>query len=244
MFCISCGAALPDNAVFCPVCGAGVTNSSKPKSSQLHSLKCTSCGSSSLRKLPAGEYQCEHCGTMLYTDEQDPRKNHETVDAKVAILLSEAAAFAGKKDYTNELQTLIKAVELAPENNTVLLRLGRAYWQLGSFEKAMEYYRIAEELYPNDPTVYNNIGSTFFKSGHYAEAYEQYGKAIAIINSDPKSACAEDIAVFYGNYAYSLGKLGDKKNARKYLSIAKEKGYSKESVNKICEDLHLLRFLI
>lgn len=244
MFCKFCGAILPDDATFCPACGVKVTWEARSEASKLHTMRCTSCGSTSLRKLPTGGYRCEHCGTRLFAEEEKPGKDNGSVDAQVAILLSEAAAFAEKKDYQNEIQALTKAVELSPENNTALLRLGRAYWQLGSFEKAMEYYRIAEELYPNDPTVYNNIGSTFFKSGHYAEAYEQYGKAIAIINSDPKSACAEDIAVFYGNYAYSLGKLGDKKNARKYLSIAKEKGYSKESVNKICEDLHLLRFLI
>ena len=39
-------------------------------------------------------------------------------------------------------------------------------------------------------------------------------------------------------------KLGDKKNAKKYLSIAKEKGYSKDSIDTICRELHLFRFLI
>ncbi len=108
----------------------------------------------------------------------------------------------------------------------------------------MEYYRIAEDLYPNDPSVYNNIGSNYFKSGHYAQAKEQYEKAVAIIVSDPLSASAEDTAVTYGNYAYCLGKLGDRKNAKKYLSIAKEKGYSKDSIDTICRDLHLFRFLL
>ena len=103
---------------------------------------------------------------------------------------------------------------------------------------------MAEELYPNDPTVYTNIGSAYFKLGHYVEANAQYEKAVAIIASDPMSACAEDLAVAYGNYAYCLGKLGDRKNARKYLSLAKEKGYSKASIDTICRELHLLRFLI
>lgn len=244
MYCIFCGAALPENAAFCHACGAEVTGGGEPEKVHLYSMRCSACGSGALKKIHIGEYRCEHCGTVLYTREQHSAADQEALDAKVAVLLSEAAAFEEKKDYDSQLQTLIKAAELAPENNTVLLRLGRAYWQIGSFEKAMEYYRIAEALYPNDPTVYNNIGSTFFKSGRYAEAYEQYKKAIAIVDSDSLSACAEDIAVFYGNYAYSLGKLGDKKNAKKYLSIAKEKGYSKESINRICEDLHLLRILI
>ena len=100
--------------------------------------------------------------------------------------------------------------------------------------------QIKESMFGN----YTNIGSAYFKLGHYAEANAQYEKAVAIIASDPMSACAEDIAVAYGNYAYCLGKLGDMKNAKKYLSIAKEKGYSKDSIDTICRELHLFRFLI
>ena len=244
MYCMSCGAALPDDAAFCLKCGAKLTGGEKPNTGLLHAMRCTACGSGSLKRIRKGEYRCEHCGTLLHTDEDGSGSNQESVDAKVAILLSEAAAFAEKKDDHNELRTLTEAMELAPENNTVLLRLGRAYWRLGSFEKAMECYRAAEERYPEDPTVYTNIAAVFFKSGHYAEAKAEYEKAVAIIVSNPASACAEDIGIAYGNYAYCLGKLGDKKNAKKYLSLAKEKGYSKESVEFICRDLHLNRFLI
>ena len=244
MFCISCGSSLPDNALFCPVCGAKVGRETKPKESHLHSMRCTSCGSSSLKKIRKGEYRCEHCGTTFRTNGQDLEANDETLDAKVAVFLSDAAEYAKKGDTQNELQTLIKAMDLAPEDNTVLIRLGRAYWRLGSVEKALEYYRMAEELYPDDPIVYVNIGSAFFKLGHYAQAKAQYEKGIAIIESDPMSACADDIAVAYGSYAFCLGKLGDKKSAKKYLSIAKEKGYSQESVNTVCRQLHLNRFTI
>ena len=211
----------------------------------LHPLRCTSCGSGNLRKIRAGEYLCEHCGTRLYTDERriggDDQETHE---AEAAALLSEAQEYAEKKDYRNELRTLAKAMELAPENNTVLLRLGRAYWRAGLPEKALEYYRIAEELYPEDPIVYANIGSAYLKLGHNEKAKEQYEKAIAIIESEPMSACADDIAITYGNYALCVGRLGDRKTAKEYLSIAKEKGYSKDSIDTICGELHLLKFLL
>ena len=247
MFCMSCGAPLPDDAAFCPVCGAKVTGKPQRADSYLYSLKCTSCGSSNLRKTGAGEYQCEHCGTKIFIDRQNSgadEMSSEEEDAQVAVYVSEAAAFAEKKDYQNEIRMLAKAMELAPDDNLVLLRLGRAYWRHGSMDKAMEYYRIAEKLYPDDPSVYVNIGSVFFKLGHYEEAKEQYEKAIAMIVSDPMSSCAEDTAVAYGNYAYCLGKLGDRKNAKKYLSIAKEKGYSKDSIDTICRDLHLGWFFL
>ena len=244
MFCISCGSALPDNALFCPVCGTKVTGEAKPKASHLRTMRCTSCGSNNLKKMPSGGYRCEHCGTEFYTDGKDTGGDAEAQEAKVAVLLSEAAAYAEKKDYQNEVQTLAKAMELAPEDNLVLLMLGRAYSRLGLCEKALEYYRKAEELYPDDPIVYVNIGSALFRLGHYAEAKEQYEKGIALIESDPMSACAEDTAVAYGSYALCIGKLGDKRSAKKYLSIAKEKGYDRESIDTICKQLHLNRYMI
>ena len=244
MFCISCGAALPDNAAFCPSCGAKAAKRAKAEAPSLHSLRCTACGSSNLKKLHAGEYRCEHCGTQFFTDEQTPVEDAESADVKVAVLLSEAYAYAEKKDYQNELQTLAKAMELDPENDTVLLRLGRAYARLGSYEKALEYYRIAEKLYPDDPIVYVNIASAYTRLGHYADAKEQYEKGIAMIEADPMCACLEDVAVTYGSYALCIGKLGDRKNAKKYLKIAKEKGYNKESIDSVCRQLQISRFLI
>ena len=205
---------------------------------------CISCGSSNFKKIRRGEYQCEYCGAMLCTDGQKPGEDHEAADAETAVLLSEAQAFAERKDYREELKTLAKAMALSPKNNTVLLRLGRAYWRLDLPDKALEYYRKAEELYPDDPIVYVNIASAFMKQGHYEEAKAQCEKGIAIIESDPMSASADDIAIAYGNYALCLGRLGDKEGAKKYLSVAKKKGYSKESVNTICRQLHLNRFQI
>ena len=244
MFCTTCGKPLPDDALFCPACGAKVKGRAKPEESALHSLRCASCGSSSLRKIRAGEYLCEHCGTKLYTDEKRIGCDGQAHEAEAAALLSEAQGYAEKKDYRNELRTLAKAMEIAPENNTVLLRLGRAYWRAGLPEKALEYYHIAEELYPEDPIVYANIGSAYLKLGHNEKAKEQYEKAISMIEADPMSACADDIAITYGNYALCVGRLGDRATAKKYLSIAKEKGYSKDSIDTICGELHLLRFLL
>ena len=244
MFCIYCGSALPEDAAFCPVCGKKVMGKAEPESLRMYPGKCTSCGGTVLKKIRAGEYQCEYCGMMLFSDEQNDGEDQEAIDAKVALLLSEASAYAKKKDYQNELLTLVKAYSLAPEDDCVLLRLGRAHWRLGSFDKAMEYYRIAEKLYPDDPTVYTNIGTVFFKQGHNEKAKTEYEKALAIIEADSTSVCAEDRSIAYGNYAYCLGRLGDIKNAKKYLSIAKDYGYPKESIDIICMELHLIPFLI
>ena len=211
---------------------------------RLVNMTCPNCGAQLQIDADRAQVFCEHCGTKLYTGEQMSDGDVEKHEAEAAALLSEAQGYAEKKDYRNELRTLAKAMEIAPENNTVLLRLGRAYWRAGLPEKALEYYHIAEELYPEDPIVYANIGSAYLKLGHNEKAKEQYEKAISMIEADPMSACADDIAITYGNYALCVGRLGDRNTAKKYLSIAKEKGYSKDSIDTICGELHLLRFLL
>ncbi len=237
MFCISCGKMLPDNALFCSACGTRVE-----QKSPLFTLKCTSCGSSNLKRLRAGEYRCEHCGTSFFSKEQSDRE--EDSDARLVSLLDKAEAYAEKGELQSEHKALATAYSLAPENNDVLLRYGRSYIKLGFPQKAMEYFRKAEALFPEDPVVYVNIGTALLKEGHFAEAKQQYEKGLSIIEEDPASASLGDIAVTYGNYALCVGKLGDRKTARKYLSIAKEKGYRSASIDWICRELHIPRFLI
>ncbi len=247
MFCISCGKMLPDNALFCPACGTrvGQTSPSVPPQadvSPLLTLKCTSCGSSNLKRLRAGEYRCEHCGTSFFSKEQSDRE--EDSDARLVSLLDKAEAYAEKGELQSEHKALATAYSLAPENNDVLLRYGRSYIKLGFPQKAMEYFRKAEALFPEDPVVYVNIGTALLKEGHFAEAKQQYEKGLSIIEADPSSASVGDAAVAYGNYALCVGRLGDRKTARKYLSIAKEKGYRSASIDWICRELHIPRFLI
>ena len=166
------------------------------------------------------------------------------VDEQVELLKEKAASLYDKKDYAAERQTLLKALELAPEDPDTLVRLGRAYRLMGSYDKAMEMYRKAEELDPNMPSLYCNIGVVLNSLGQYAEAKEQYEKAIAMMESNSYYVHPDGIPIFYGNYALCLGKLGDKKNAKKYLSIAKQKGYDKECIDSICKEIGLFRFLI
>jgi len=247
MFCISCGNELPDNATFCSACGARVRQNNASAMQQvaeprLYTMKCNACGSSHLKKLRTGEFLCEHCGTIYYAQEQDVSK--DDIDQKIVALLSEAEAYSEKGDLQSELNSLAAAYSIAPENKDVLLRYGRSHIKLGFPQKAMDYFRQAEALFPDDPIVYVNIGTALLKQGHYAEAKPQYEKALSIIEVDPLSAPTGDIAVTYGNYALCVGRLGDKRTARKYLALAKEKGYSAASIDWICKELHIPRWLV
>jgi len=198
---------------------------------------CTSCGSSSLIKVRDGEYICEYCGGRFFVDEPD--RDEEEADADLAGIFEKADEYERRDDYKNELRTLAKGLDIAPDNCTLMLKVGRAYWRLGFIKKAEEYYRKAEELDPDDPIVYVNFGALYLSQEQYKLAKPLFEKGIAIIEADPLSASPGDTAVTYGNYALCIGKLGDREGAKHYLEIAREKGYSRSSADNVKKKLRL-----
>ena len=240
MFCIRCGGRLPDGAAFCPACGA----KAEPESGALPEegappAACAACGSRSLKKVRKGEYRCEYCGSRFFTAGQDASASEEDAAAELMALFEEAAAYERKDNISAELRVLLKGLDLDPQNCLLLLKLGRAYWRLGYDQKSLEYLRQAEELYPENALVYNNIANIHLTRGEYAAARPLYEKALAAIEADPLSVAANDLAVVYANYGNCLGRLGDMTGARKYLSIAKAKGYSSTSLANVCRQLGL-----
>lgn len=200
---------------------------------------CSSCGSSSLRKVSDGEYVCEFCGSRFFVGEPDEAGDAEEADADLAAVFEKAAGYEERDDYKNELRTLAKGLDIAPNDCTLMLKIGRAYWRLGFIKKAVEYYRKAEELDPDDPIVYVNLGALYLSQDQYKMAKPLFEKGIAIIEADPLSASPGDTAVTYGNYALCIGKLGDREGAKHYLEIATEKGYNRSSVDNVKKKLRL-----
>ena len=188
--------------------------------------------------LPEGAAFCPACGHRIQsgTHAQTDR-NPETI--VLLKILQEASEYEQKDDYQSELRVLSKGLRIAPDSGTLMLRLGRAWWRLGYDQKAMEYYREAERLNPGDPVIYVNIAALYISRGMYAEARLYCRRGIEMIEADPLSVTAGDTAVAYGNYALCLGELGDLAGAKKYLAIAREKGYRRESIENICSRLHL-----
>ena len=238
MFCISCGAPLPEKAAFCPACGAKQADPA-PAEKRLTPAVCTNCGSSMLKRVRRGEYRCEHCGSWFRTEEQEAAGREEEREARLAAVFVEAEAYMAKEAYHDELRVLTGGLDIAPDSSDLMLRLGRVHQKLGHPKKAMEYYREAEALNPDDPIVYVNYGSLCLSQGQFADARSQFEKGLEIIEADPLSASKGDICVAYGNYAWCIGKLGDIPGAKKYLALAKDMGYRKESIDFLCRQLHL-----
>ena len=242
MFCIYCGTRIPDNAAFCPACGsktAVIEVEEKKRPSGTHEIVCASCGSGDLKRTGRGKYRCEHCGSRFFVEEPEDAVSTEEDKAKLLALFAEAQEHAGRGDYQAELAVLSKGLKLVPEDATLLLKLGRASMRLGLVQEAMEYYRKAEEVNPGDPIVYVNRGVVYMKQDMAAEARPLFEKALAMIKADPMSASTADVAVTYSNYALCLGKLGDRAGAKEYLTAAKKKGCSKNTIDNVCRQLKI-----
>ena len=160
-------------------------------------------------------------------------------EAGVYALFEEAKAHAAKGDYVQELQTLIKCLSLAPDNSEVYNRIGRAYRRLGNNAKALEYYEKARELTPDVYWIVTNIGLVYFFSGEYEKARKYLEQGIAMMEKDPRDSSSYEIGANYANYGFCLGRLGDMNGAKKYLRMAKEKGYAQDILENICSQLHL-----
>lgn len=244
MFCIRCGRELPENAVFCPACGNKVTGNvfsvqNQPMKTIIHTGVCSACGSNQLKELRPGVVLCEHCGTKSYTDGRNAPEDSAITDAMVTVLLKEAEEYSANNDLKNELLSLSKALPLAPENYTVLYRLGRCYNRLDFPDKALEYFRKADALYPNDPDVTVMLGTVHMDKGKTAEAKPYYEKALSMIEENLIPAGSSEAAIAYLSYGLCLGRLGDKDSARKYFSLAKKTGYSQLGIENYCNELGL-----
>ena len=244
MFCMACGTFLPDDAAFCLKCGKKVdweqpVKKDNPSETGMRIIACTSCGSRSLKTIRLGEYLCEHCGSRFITNDKNTNRGAEEQEAEIYAFMAKASEYKKQKDYQKELETLAKALDKAPDNLTLLLRLGDVYSRLGYPEKSLEYYRKAEKLDPDDPAVYANIGVAAFSQGNYVMAKSQYEKALDMVDAKPTSMSNSDLAITYGNYSWCIGKLGDIKGAIKYLSLAKARGLDTKTISTICSNLHL-----
>lgn len=160
-------------------------------------------------------------------------------EAKLVAVFNEAAAYAAKEEYQKELEVLAGALSYAPDDCSLLVKLGRVYRRLGYSKKALEYYEKAKAADPGDPTIYANIGAVYLTAGEYETARPYYEQALALMEKDPLCATKGDKATTYGNYGLCLGELGDLNGAKKNLIVARKIGYGADMIRNICQRIHI-----
>ncbi len=109
-----------------------------------------------------------------------------------------------------------------------------AYYDLGQYKKALEYYRKAlaireEKLgrdHPDTGSTYNNIALVYDRLGQYEKALEYYGKDLAIYE-EKLGRDHPDTGTIYNNIAVVYTGLGQSEKALEYygkaLAICEEK---------------------
>lgn len=89
-------------------------------------------------------------------------------------------ALLKKRDYDAALVALNKALELDPDNATVLNSRGLAYSNKGEDERALADYDLALQRRQNFPAPYNNRGLIFLRRGELQRAYDEFNIALSL----------------------------------------------------------------
>ncbi len=191
-------------------------------------IKCEACGGNDLKRY-GSTFMCTYCGSKYLLDENDNIVDKQLAEVQVISLVEKARVLHEEKRYAEELDILIKAVELDENNAGTMVSLGRCYRCMSYPEKALECYRKAIELNPLEGTSWTNTGVIHILRENYKEAAECYEKGLPLIDK------AEfDYWQAYANYAIVVAKLGDRKKAEKILREAEAHGYKNgEAVRKM-----------
>ena len=169
----------------------------------------------------------------------DPNTDSEAdQEEQFKSLIYQSTDYHMKERYQEELDVLLRAQKIKPDNIHVLVKLGRVHRCLGDNIKAMEFYNKAKDMNPRDPTIYVNMASVYVMSGDYANGKPLYEQALDLIE-DGAPATIQDKAAIYANYAICIGKLGNIKVARKYLIKARRNGYDEKTIIQACNTLNL-----
>jgi tetratricopeptide (TPR) repeat protein len=92
--------------------------------------------------------------------------------------LGEALAEQGR--FNEAVEHYLMALQINPEDDTVLVNLGSARFELGDTLEALNNYSKAVEINPDSEKTHNNLGLTFEKIGRREVAIEHYMRAIEI----------------------------------------------------------------
>lgn len=73
-----------------------------------------------------------------------------------------------------------RALALDPQNGAYLDSLGWVHFQLGEWEKAVEYLEYAARLLGHDPTIFDHLGEAYLKLGRVDQAEAAWHRALEL----------------------------------------------------------------
>jgi tetratricopeptide (TPR) repeat protein len=122
-----------------------------------------------------------------------------------------------KKDYPKAINAIKRAIDMQPEENTMLLAdmyssLGDTYNMSGQHELSDEAYEEALKLSPDNPSVLNNYSYYLSVRGKRLEDAEKMSKRSLELRPGE--------ATFMDTYGWVLYKMGNYKKAEEYIQKA------------------------
>lgn len=108
----------------------------------------------------------------------EPERPPEEPDAREHLERGGALLAGGQ--ISEALKEYGKAESYEPENPTIHMAMGKAYFQLNNFEEAIQRYKWAIELSPNSCRAWRSLGETYERLGQVEEARNAYEEALRI----------------------------------------------------------------
>ncbi|MEJ2165008.1 MAG: protein kinase [Desulfobacterales bacterium] len=159
----------------------------------------------------------------------DPAAKNSVSKLYVKALQGQAADLI-KTDSAQTARLLLKALELEPDNISVLSNLGYVYMTRKDYSKAIETYLKVADLAPHLPDTFFNLGYVYAVTENYAKAKQMYRRVVEL------APTFTDEALF--NLAVINEKLGEHKQCIKNLERAVSLNPRNESAKRY---LHRLK---
>ena len=172
-----------------------------------------------------------------YKEADKTAKEIDCPAEKYIKLLNEYGIFLYKYAYYEEsIEVNLRFIRLSEETNgqnkTTAVsynNIGIVYYNLGEYDKALEYYFKALEIqkavlgekHRDTAVSYNNIGAVYQNLGDYDKALEYHNKALEI-RKEVLEEKHSDTAISYGNIGAVYGNLGDYDKALEHFIKALE----------------------
>lgn len=136
-------------------------------------------------------------------------------------------------DFKNAIKSYNKSIGIYPEGRMAHQNLGLIYGIQKEFEKAIGEYKIMQKLDPDDAEGYYGAINNYLNLEKYEEAIKSANKTVEIYEATESPYLYQAHYLLGLSYYYNK----DKKNAKTYLILSKEKGM--EISQQILDDLNI-----
>jgi len=187
--CSKCGAENPDSARFCSNCGAPLKKEADVKNGNTVSADKKKAGKIDSFYLLGAAFLIALIIVLLILN-----ANRKTEIAKLenvkkrqgAVQQNNTMAGQPSMEAMQKIQDLKKSYQENPNDYEVAVQLGNSYFDIGSFDKAIQLYRKAISLKKASPEVLIDLGVAYFNSRKADSALFYIKEALQVRHDHPQ----------------------------------------------------------